>query len=143
MATILINEPWPFCWKQNVSSFCKKFQHICVSLDVNFNELLINEVVSFEQLGPDFFIHKQMVRQSRLRLKRWNGSLKKSTVMTGMIINRKIKEERNKSLRKNMSATGIEPMTFCLESGHAKFHYAAESVGFFISLAEHSSAGDR
>ena len=31
----------------------KKFQHICVSLDVNFNESLTNDVVSFEQLGPD------------------------------------------------------------------------------------------
>ena len=48
-----------FCWK-NVSSFCKsyshffskKFQHICVSLDVNFNESLTNDIVSFEQLGP-------------------------------------------------------------------------------------------
>ena len=49
------------CWK-NVSSFCtakathifsaKKFQHICVSLDVNFNESLTNDIVSFEQLGP-------------------------------------------------------------------------------------------
>ena len=88
-------------------------------------------------MGP-----RQMVRQSRLRLKlEWK--LKKSTVMTSMIINRKIKEERNKSLRKNMCAMGIEPMIFCLESGRAKFHYAAESVGFFISLAEHSSAGDR
>ena len=33
--------------------FSKKFQHICVSLDVNFNESLINDVVSFEQLGPE------------------------------------------------------------------------------------------
>ena len=33
--------------------FSKKFQHICVSLDVNFNESLTNNVVSFEQLGPD------------------------------------------------------------------------------------------
>ena len=32
--------------------FSKKFQHICVSLDVNFNESLTNDVVSFEQLGP-------------------------------------------------------------------------------------------
>ena len=36
--------------------FSKKFQHICVSLDVNFNESLTNEVVSFEQLGPDVAI---------------------------------------------------------------------------------------
>ena len=34
--------------------FSKKFQHICVSLDVNFNESLTNHVFSFEQLGPDF-----------------------------------------------------------------------------------------
>ena len=32
--------------------FSKKFQHICVSLDVNFNQSLTNDVVSFEQLGP-------------------------------------------------------------------------------------------
>ena len=32
--------------------FSKKFQHICVSLDVNFNELLTNDIISFEQLGP-------------------------------------------------------------------------------------------
>ena len=31
--------------------FSKKFQNICVSLDVNFNESLTNNVVSFEQLG--------------------------------------------------------------------------------------------
>ena len=36
--------------------FSKKFQHICASLDVNFNESLTNDVVSFEQLGPD--IHR-------------------------------------------------------------------------------------
>ena len=34
--------------------FNKKFQHICVSFEVNFNESLTNDVVSFEQLGPDF-----------------------------------------------------------------------------------------
>ena len=32
--------------------FSKKFQHICISLDLNFNESLINDIVSFEQLGP-------------------------------------------------------------------------------------------
>ena len=31
----------------------KKFQHICISFDVNFNESLTNDVVSFEQLGPE------------------------------------------------------------------------------------------
>ena len=38
--------------------FSKKFQHICVSLDVNFNESLTKDVVSFEQVGPNhlFFI---------------------------------------------------------------------------------------
>ena len=33
--------------------FSKIFQHICVSFDVNFNVSLTNDVVSFEQLGPD------------------------------------------------------------------------------------------
>ena len=51
-----------FFAEKNVSSFAKathiffskKFQHIFVSLDVNFNKSLTNNVVSFEQLGPDF-----------------------------------------------------------------------------------------
>ena len=50
-----------FFAEKNVSSksyshfFSKKFQHICVSLDVNFNESLTKDIVSFEQLGPDTF----------------------------------------------------------------------------------------
>ena len=32
--------------------FSKKFQNICVSLDVIFNESLTNDIVSFEQPGP-------------------------------------------------------------------------------------------
>ena len=31
--------------------FSKKFRHICVTLDINFNKLLTNDIVSF-QLGP-------------------------------------------------------------------------------------------
>ena len=34
--------------------FQQKFQHICLSLDVNFNESLTKDIVSFEQLGPVF-----------------------------------------------------------------------------------------
>ena len=41
------------CEQNLLTFFCKKLQHICVSLDVNFNESLTNDVVSFEQLGPD------------------------------------------------------------------------------------------
>ena len=41
------------CAKATHIFFSKKFQHICVSLDVNFNKSLTNVVVSFEQLGPD------------------------------------------------------------------------------------------
>ena len=33
--------------------FSKKYQNICVSLDINFNKSLTNNIVSFEQLGPD------------------------------------------------------------------------------------------
>ena len=32
--------------------FQQKLQNNCVSLDVNFNESLTNDIVSFEQLGP-------------------------------------------------------------------------------------------
>ena len=46
--------------------FSKKFQHICVSLDVNFNESLTNDVVSFEQLGPDV-VHTAM-NDKKIRL---------------------------------------------------------------------------
>ena len=36
--------------------FSKKFQHICISLNVNFNESLTNDIVSFEQLGPEYSV---------------------------------------------------------------------------------------
>ena len=36
--------------------FSKKNQHICVALDVNFSESLTNNIVSFEQLGPEMEI---------------------------------------------------------------------------------------
>ena len=41
-----------FALQKLLTFFSKKFHHICVSLDVNFNESLTNDVVSFEQLGP-------------------------------------------------------------------------------------------
>ena len=40
--------------------FSKKLQHICISLNVNFNESLTKDVVSFEQLGPVLFGCKKM-----------------------------------------------------------------------------------
>ena len=43
-----------FCTAKATHFFSKKFPHICVSLDVNFNESLTNDIVSFEQLGPGF-----------------------------------------------------------------------------------------
>ena len=43
-----------FALQKLLTFFSKKIQHICVSLDVNFNESLTNDVVSFEQLGPDW-----------------------------------------------------------------------------------------
>ena len=41
-----------FALQKLLTFFRKIFQHICVSLDVNFNESLTNDIVSFEQLGP-------------------------------------------------------------------------------------------
>ena len=50
-----------FCWK-NKRSFCtfsnffdKKYWHICYINVWNFNETLTNNVVSFEQPGPDSY----------------------------------------------------------------------------------------
>ena len=54
------------CWK-NVSSFCTAY-HICVSLDVNFNQSLTNDIVSFEQLGPE--VRAKQTLQAGLR---WAG----------------------------------------------------------------------
>ena len=48
--------------------FSKKFQHICVSLDLNFNELLTNDVVSFEQLGPGEFVQMRHLVRHKLNL---------------------------------------------------------------------------
>ena len=42
-----------FALQKLLTFFQQKFQNICVSLDVNFNESLTNDVVSFEQLGPE------------------------------------------------------------------------------------------
>ena len=57
LADLIHNNLIFFCWK-NVSSFCTAkaenfsiFAYI-VSLDVNFNESLTDDIVSFEQLGP-------------------------------------------------------------------------------------------
>ena len=42
-------------WVATHIFFSIKIQHICVSLYINFNELLTNDIVSFEQLGPDLY----------------------------------------------------------------------------------------
>ena len=41
-----------FALQKLLTFFNKKYQHICVSFDINFNESLTNDIVSFEQLGP-------------------------------------------------------------------------------------------
>ena len=47
-----------FFAEKNVSAksyshfFSKKYPHICISHDINFNESFTNDIVSFEQLGP-------------------------------------------------------------------------------------------
>ena len=42
-----------FCWK-NVSSFCKNISIYTIINDQSFNYTLINDIVSFEHLGPDW-----------------------------------------------------------------------------------------
>ena len=58
----LIHNILIFFAEKNVSSFCsKKIQHICVSLNVKFNESLANDIVSFEQLGPGSYRLNEIV----------------------------------------------------------------------------------
>ena len=76
-----------FFAEKNVSSFCtakalhcksdshffgKKFQNICVSLDVNFNESLTNDVVSFEQLGHDVHPLAGMIKTTKWSWRNFN-----------------------------------------------------------------------
>ena len=49
--------------------FSKKFRHICVSQDVNFNVSLTNDVISFEQLGPGEYSFVKYVMTFHF----WNG----------------------------------------------------------------------
>ena len=41
-----------FALQKLLTFFQQKYQNICISLDVNFNESLTNDIISFEQLGP-------------------------------------------------------------------------------------------
>ena len=61
--------------------FSKKFQHICISLVVNFNESLTNDIVSFEQLGHGFLLHNIQVPQPSVGVYRIN--LKTLTLIGG------------------------------------------------------------
>ena len=45
-----------FALRKLLTFFQQKFQHICLSLDVDFNESLTNNVISFEWLGPDLLL---------------------------------------------------------------------------------------
>ena len=52
-------------WVATYIFSAKKFRNICISLDVNFNESLTNDIVSFEQLGPEIseqFCYWELVR---------------------------------------------------------------------------------
>ena len=56
-----------FCSAKATHIFsAKKNQHICVSLDVNFNESLTNDIVSFEQLGSRLVLRNDWVGLTRV-----------------------------------------------------------------------------
>ena len=62
-----------FALQKLLTFFSKKIQHIRVSLDVNFNESLTNDVVSFEQLGPEFeFIYLIITRKGPAHARVWH-----------------------------------------------------------------------
>ena len=46
-----------FVLQKLLTFFSKNFQHICISLNVNFHKSLINDIVKFEQLGPGQNLH--------------------------------------------------------------------------------------
>ena len=52
---------------------------ICVSLDVNFNELLTNDIVSFEQLGPGDLKHLGSRWYSNTETHKHSGRIKAQT----------------------------------------------------------------
>ena len=54
--------------------FSQKFQHICVLLDVNFNESLTNDIVSFEQLGPEVLCYTNLTHMCDLEIRLANQS---------------------------------------------------------------------
>ena len=62
--------------------FSKRFQHICVSLNVNFNESLTNDVVSFEQLGPVVYLEKILTNNNWTCLYYRQSSVSLSQVYT-------------------------------------------------------------
>ena len=68
MLTVLVNtisNSLVFLLKKNVSSFCKckSFSHFfsknisvyAIFNDQSFNDMLTNDIVSFEQLGPGYY----------------------------------------------------------------------------------------
>ena len=72
MLTVLVStipNSQVFLLKKNVSSFCKckSYSHFfskninvyALSNDQSFNDWLTNDIVSFEQLGPEYFVHAQ------------------------------------------------------------------------------------
>ena len=60
-----------FCTAKATHIFVsKKFQNICVSLDVNVNELLTNDIISFEQLGPGEYEAKLISKAGQKRAQR-------------------------------------------------------------------------
>ena len=54
-----------FALQKLLTSFQQKIQHICISLNVTFNESLTYDVVSFEQLGPGFFFFSGRILNSQ------------------------------------------------------------------------------
>ena len=66
--TFFAEKMWVVLHSKSYSHFfSKNLQHIWGSLDANFNKLLTNNVVSFEQLGPDILSLFSSIRQN----KRW------------------------------------------------------------------------
>ena len=126
--------------------FSKKFQRICVSPDVNLNESLTNDVVSFEQLGPALYLEPQINNMES----HWTVL---STEISQYISSR---DRKKKSFFRIPCLTGSLLNYFCYTNGfphsnvfccffftfeHAAIHFII--IAFSLFLLAHLSCSDK
>ena len=85
--------------------FSEKISAYCVSLDVNFNESLTKDIVSFEQLGPDTFLWWTGENYPRNIIRCFQLVTYLSEILTPIINIWKKKKKK----KKNICANSVDP----------------------------------